>query len=77
MFGSTAWREPHDSSDLDLLVVLADRDRADLWRTSLAISDTIGYEPPVDVLAAVEQEVRKAARRLASGYCQVEADGRF
>ena len=66
MFGSTAWGEPHDSSDLDLLVVLADGDPADPWRTRLAISDTIGYEPPVDVLAALEQEVRKAARRLAS-----------
>ena len=75
LFGSAARGELHDGSDIELLVVLADGDPGEPWRTGLAVSDAIVYEPPVNIRVAVERGVRKAARRLASALRTLKEGG--
>ena len=65
LFGSAARGELRETSDVDLLVVLADGDPADPRRVAVAISEAIGYAPRADVALAFEADVRRGARRLA------------
>ena len=66
LFGSAARGELQETSDIDLLVVLADGDPADPRRLGVDICQAIGYDPRADVTLAFEENVRRGARRLAS-----------
>ena len=61
LFGSAARAELQDSSDIDLLVVLADGDSAEPERMCFDICEAIGCQPRADVAVAFEKEVREAA----------------
>ena len=61
LFGSAARGELQDSSDIDLLVVLADGDSAEPERMCFDICEAIGCQPRADVAVAFEKEVREAA----------------
>ena len=65
LFGSAARGELQSTSDIDLLVVLADGDPADARCVAVTISDAIGYAPRADVNLAFEAGVRRGARSLA------------
>ena len=66
LFGSAARGELQQTSDIDLLVVLADGDAANRQCLGVDICDAIGYEPRADVTLAFESDVRRGARHLAS-----------
>ena len=61
LFGAAARGELQDSSDIDLLVVLADDDSAEPERMCFDICEAIGCQPRADVAVAFEKEVREAA----------------
>ena len=61
LFGSAARGELQDSSDIDLLVVLADGDSAEPERMCFDICEAIGCQPRADVAVTFEKEVREAA----------------
>ena len=62
LFGSAARGELRENGDL--LVVLADGDPADPNWTRVNICEAIGYRPRADVVVALEENLRKAARSL-------------
>ena len=66
LFGSGARGELGETSDIDLLVVLAGGDPADPGSTSFEIGAAIGYQPRADIVVAFEHDVREAAMSLTS-----------
>ena len=66
LFGSGARGELGETSDIDLLVVLAGGDPADPGSTSFEIGEAIGYQPRADIVVAFEHDVREAAMSLTS-----------
>jgi len=64
LLGSAARGESGENSDIDLLVVLADSDPTDPNSTRVNICEAIGYRPRADVVVALEENLRYAARSL-------------
>jgi predicted nucleotidyltransferase len=57
LFGSHAWGDPHDNSDVDLFVVLRDSDETPIRRAQRAHRCLRGLRLPKDVLVETRQEV--------------------
>jgi len=57
LYGSHAWGNPHDDSDVDLLVVLRDSDETPIRRAQRAHRCLRGLRMPKDVLVETRQEV--------------------
>ena len=57
LFGSHAWGDPHDDSDVDLFVVLRDSDETPIRRAQRAHRCLRGLRLPKDVLVETRQEV--------------------
>ena len=57
LYGSHAWGHPHDDSDVDLLVVVADSDETPIRRSQRAHRCLRGLRMPKDVLVETRQEV--------------------
>jgi predicted nucleotidyltransferase len=57
LYGSHAWGNPHDDSDVDLLVVVADSDETPIRRSQRAHRCLRGLQMPKDVLVETRQEV--------------------
>jgi uncharacterized protein len=55
--GSHAWGEPHDDSDVDLLVVVPHSDETPIRRSQRAHRCLRGLRMPKDVLVETRQEV--------------------
>jgi predicted nucleotidyltransferase len=57
LFGSHAWGNPHDGSDVDLLVVVPHSDETPIRRSQRAHRCLRGLRMPKDVLVETRQEV--------------------
>ena len=57
LFGSHAWGQPHDDSDVDLLVVVPHSDETPIRRSQRAHRCLRGLRMPKDVLVETRQEV--------------------
>jgi predicted nucleotidyltransferase len=57
LYGSHAWGNPHDDSDVDLLVVVPDSDESPIRRSQRAHRCLRGLRMPKDVLVETRQEV--------------------
>lgn len=57
LYGSHAWGNPHDDSDVDLLVVVPDSDETPIHRSQRAHRCLRGLRMPKDVLVETRQEV--------------------
>jgi predicted nucleotidyltransferase len=57
LYGSHAWGNPHDDSDVDLLVVVSDSDETPIRRSQRAHRCLRGLQMPKDVLVETRQEV--------------------
>lgn len=57
LFGSHAWGNPHDNSDVDLFVVVRDSDETPIRRAQRAHRCLRGLRLPKDVLVETRQEV--------------------
>ena len=66
LFGSEARGELIPTSDVDLLVVLADDDRGAAEPAKIAFKVMDGHEPGVDVVVCFESDIRAAARSQTS-----------
>ena len=57
VFGSRAWGEPSEGSDLDLLIIISDSDQQPTERASRAYRCLRGVMEPVDILVKTRAEV--------------------
>ncbi len=57
LYGSHAWGEPHEDSDVDLLVVVPQSDESPIRRSQRAHRCLRGLRLPKDVLVETRQEV--------------------
>ena len=57
LFGSHAWGNPHDNSDVDLFVVVRESDETPIRRAQRAHRCLRGLRMPKDVLVETQQEV--------------------
>jgi uncharacterized protein len=57
LYGSHAWGNPHDDSDVDLLVVVPHSDETPIRRSQRAHRCLRGLRMPKDVLVETRQEV--------------------
>lgn len=66
LYGSHAWGNPHDDSDVDLLVVVPHSDEAPIRRSQRAHRCLRGLRMPKDVLVETRQEVDRVKERKTS-----------
>ena len=57
LYGSHAWGNPHDDSDIDLLVVVSNSDETPIRRAQRAHRCLRGLRMPKDVLVETRMEV--------------------
>ena len=57
LFGSHAWGNPHENSDVDLFVVVRDSEESPIRRAQRAHRCLRGMRMPKDVLVETRQEV--------------------
>ena len=57
LYGSHAWGQPHEDSDVDLLVVVPQSDESPIRRSQRAHRCLRGLRLPKDVLVETRQEV--------------------
>jgi predicted nucleotidyltransferase len=66
LYGSHAWGNPHDDSDVDLLVVVPHSDETPIRRSQRAHRCLRGLRMPKDVLVETRQEVDRVKGRKTS-----------
>lgn len=76
LFGSHAWGEPFEDSDLDFLVVVRDSELSPAKRSSCASKALGEVVVPVDVLVRTSEEVAWANRVYASLISQILDEGK-
>ena len=76
LFGSHAWGQPHNDSDVDFMVIVTDSDDRTIKRMQRAHACLRGIGFPKDVLVPTRAEVDRYKHLRASLFCQVLANGR-
>jgi predicted nucleotidyltransferase len=66
LYGSHAWGNPHDDSDVDLLVVVSDSDETPIRRSQRAHRCLRGLQMPKDILVETRQEVDRVKKLKTS-----------
>jgi predicted nucleotidyltransferase len=66
LFGSHAYGEPNDSSDVDLLVVVAESDEPAYRRARKAYAALWGINVATDVIVMTQEEVQQKVNVLSS-----------
>jgi predicted nucleotidyltransferase len=66
LYGSHAWGTPHDSSDVDLLVIVPDSQEPPIRRAQRAHRCLRGLRLPKDVLVETRQEINRVKHLRAS-----------
>lgn len=66
LFGSHAWGQPDEDSDLDLLVIVAESNEPPTKRATRAHRSLIGVMVPMDILVRTHAEVERHSRVYAS-----------
>lgn len=76
LFGSLAWGEPGQDSDIDLLVIVPDSAEPSYRRARAAYRALHGLGVPVDVLVATRKEVARAQTVTSSLLKQAVEQGK-
>jgi uncharacterized protein len=76
LFGSHAYGEPNDDSDIDILVIVSDSDEPRHQRASQAYSSLWGLTAPTEILVLTRREVEKSATVATSLVSQALERGR-
>ena len=76
LYGSHAWGNPHDDSDVDLLVVVPDSDETPIRRSQRAHRCLRGLRMPKDVLVETRQEVNRVKELKTSLENDILSRGR-
>lgn len=76
LFGSHAWGTPHESSDLDLFVIVGASDLPPHKRAQAAYRSLAGLGMPCDVLVYTHEEVERIRRVKASLTRRVLEEGK-
>ncbi len=71
LFGSHAWGEPHEDSDVDLLVIVPDSAESRLERGLRARQCLRDLPIPKDILVKTQSEVNRFSRVYASLECEI------
>ena len=66
LYGSHAWGNPHDDSDVDFLVVVSDSDETPIRRSQRAHRCLRGLQMPKDILVETRQEVDRVKKLKTS-----------
>jgi len=66
LYGSHAWGTPHDNSDVDLLVIVAESEEPPIRRSQRAHRCLRGLRLPKDVLVETRQEINRVKHLSAS-----------
>ena len=61
LYGSHAWGNPHDDSDVDLLVVISHSEETPIRRSQRAHRCLRGLQMPKDVLVETRQEIDRVS----------------
>lgn len=77
LFGSHAWGQPHEDSDVDLLVVVSESEEAPIRRSQRAHRCLRGLRLPKDVLVETRREVDRARTIKSSLENAILARGRL
>ena len=76
LYGSHAWGNPHDDSDVDLLVVVPESDETPIRRSQRAHRCLRGLRMPKDVLVETRQEVDRVKELKTSLENMILSRGR-
>lgn len=76
LFGSHVWGTPHESSDLDLFVIVSASDLPPHKRAQVAYRSLAGLALPCDVLVVTRAEVEEAKKVKTSLTRRVLEEGR-
>ena len=76
LFGSHAWGTPTEDSDVDLVVVVRDRDETSVRRSQRAHRCLQGLDMPKDVIVPTRAQVDRYKHLRASLFHQVVTQGR-
>ena len=76
LFGSHAWGEPDEDSDVDLLVIVPESDAKPTRRAVRARGCLRGLNLPMDLLVRTRAEVGRSGRVPASLEAEILARGR-
>ena len=76
LFGSRAWGEPNEDSDIDLFVIVPDSDERPIDRMHRAYRCVSGLGMPVDVLVRTRSRVERFRNVYASLECEVLERGK-
>lgn len=77
LFGSHAYGEPNEDSDIDLLVIVSQSNEPRYRRSCLAYRALRGVTVPTDVIIMTQEEVKKKVNVRSSLISRVIHDGRF
>lgn len=70
LFGSQAWGQPTEESDIDLLVVLRASDQPEYRRAQAVYRSLRGVRLPIEVVVRTQDEMKRAAQVADSLECQ-------
>lgn len=76
LFGSHAWGMPHDDSDVDLFVIVANSDQKPAQRAAHAYRSLRGLLIPLDIMVKTRAEVERFRHVRASLESEVLERGR-
>lgn len=77
LFGSYAYGEPTEDSDIDLLVVVADADEPRYRRARQAYKALRGISIPMDVIVMTREEVQRKVNVHSSLVSQAIREGKL
>ena len=76
LFGSHAWGQPDEESDLDLLVIVSHSELSPTQRAMQAHRSLRGLAVPIDVLIKTRAEVERYRPVYASLECEILEKGK-
>ena len=76
LFGSHAWGNPNQDSDLDMMVVVSDSDERPSKRAQRAYRCLRGINVPKDILVKTSKEINKFIKVKASLEAEVMERGK-
>lgn len=76
LFGSYAWGEPHEDSDLDFLIIVEDSEKKRYERAILGHHVLFGLMIPKDILVYTKAEFENAIKDKTSFSYKIKRDGK-
>lgn len=77
IFGSYAWGQPTDESDLDLLVIVEDSKQKRYERPVPGLLALFGLNISKDLIVSSEEEFSKSTQDASSFYSKIKQEGKL